>query len=63
LQKSSKDTALAIGLGIGVIIAWSIAISLCRAGGGWILLGVIIGVFIARPLTGYALLGVFVISI
>jgi hypothetical protein len=43
------------------IIAWTVAINLCRAGGGWILLGVLIGIFIAVPLTGYASLNLILI--
>ena len=58
--ESSDGKGLAVGLGIAAFIAWSIAISLCRAGGGWILLGVLIGIFIALPLTGYAFVGNFV---
>lgn len=56
----SGGVGLAFGLGIVALIAWSIAISLCKAGGGWILLGCVIGIFIAIPLTGYALLGAVV---
>jgi hypothetical protein len=59
----SDNTGFAVGFIVAAIIAWSASIQLCRAGGSWILLGVIIGVFAAVPLTGYAFIGALYLKI
>ena len=42
-----------------LVLPWVLSIFLCRKGGGWIIFGVIIGVFIAIPLTGMVALTAF----
>lgn len=39
------------------MVFWSLAIIFCQKGGGWILLGVLVALFIALPLTAFALYG------
>lgn len=59
-EQIDKGTALfAIGLAFATVISWTVAIKFCRAGGGWIIFGVISTLFVALPLTGYVLIGSF----
>lgn len=55
LDGDSKNIAWWVIL--AALFLWWLSIDLCQKGGGWILLGVLIAVFIAIPVTGYALLG------
>ena len=56
---ASESEALALNILLVVSIAalsWRGAVLSCMAGGGWIIAGVIIALFIAIPVTGWMLL-------
>lgn len=53
-QRSSdkmKDLFWAAVFFIIIAVIWDLAISSCRKGGGWIILGVFLGIFVALPLS------------
>jgi hypothetical protein len=55
-RKVTFGVASTIG-GLVALVLWYLAVRLCRKGGGWILLGVLLAGFVALPVTGYALAG------